>query len=157
MKLYHKLNAALFFIALISALSVSVVFFKFQKDTIIRNEAEKIILMENGIKTIISEAVLAKDTLMIADYLDNLRQSHREIISIHLNLNGEWNEIKFKHKNPKKPVEHKDTFDRIIYGTASPTPQVQEAMLTAGTASPTPQVQEAMLTAGTASPTPQAQ
>jgi signal transduction histidine kinase len=114
MRLYHKLNAAFFFIALISALSVSIVFFKFQKDTIIKNEAEKITLMEDGIKTIISEGVLAKDQLMIADYLDNLRQSHPEIISIHLNLNGAWNEIKFKRKNPKEPIEYKETFERKI-------------------------------------------
>ncbi|MCK5583104.1 MAG: hypothetical protein KAI33_04905, partial [Elusimicrobiales bacterium] len=104
MRLYHKLNAALFFIALISALSVSIVFFKFQKDTIIKNEAEKITLMEDGIKTIISEAVLAKDQLMIADYLDNLRQSRPEISSIHLNINGAWNEIKFKRKHQKKII-----------------------------------------------------
>jgi len=114
MKLYHKLNAALFFIALISALSVSIVFFKFQKDTIINNEAEKIILMEDGIKTIISESLLAKDQLMIADYLDNLRQTHPEIISIHLNLNNHWNEIKFKRKNPKKLIKYTTTFEKKI-------------------------------------------
>ncbi len=114
MKLYHKLNIALFFIALISALSVSIVFFKFQKDSIIKNEAEKIALMEDGIKTIISEAVLAKDQLMVADYLDNLRQTRPEIISIHMTINGAWNEIKFKRKNPKKTIKYTQTFERKI-------------------------------------------
>ena len=114
MRLYHKLNAALFFIALISALSVSIVFFKFQKDTILKNEAEKITLMEDGIKTIISEAILAKDQLMIADYLNNLRQSRPEISSIHLNINGASNEINFKRKHQKKTIEYKETFERKV-------------------------------------------
>lgn len=93
MKLFHKFNLALILVSLISAFSLSFIFFRIQKKTIMDAEKEKIEILIQGVKNIISEAVLAKDYLMIIDYLTDMRKRHPEIIGIRLNIAGKWNEV----------------------------------------------------------------
>jgi len=99
MKLYHKFNIALFAMAAASLVSSFVLFINFQKREILKSEKEKILFVEKGIRNIISEGILSKDPLMIADYLSALGKNRPEISAIQLFAQGRWHIIKKKKSN----------------------------------------------------------
>ncbi|MBU2574903.1 MAG: HAMP domain-containing histidine kinase [Elusimicrobia bacterium] len=94
MKLYHKLNAALVITALLSAGLLSFIFFRFQRSGIIANELQKISLTAQGVKNILAEANLARDPLMLVDYLSNLYAYHPEIAAIETFNGKSWQPVR---------------------------------------------------------------
>ncbi|MBI4803142.1 MAG: HAMP domain-containing histidine kinase [Elusimicrobia bacterium] len=94
MKLYHKLNAALVITALFSAGLLSVIFFRFQRSGIIANERQKLNLISQGVKNILAEASLARDPLMLVDYLSNLYAYHPEIAAIETFNGKSWQPVR---------------------------------------------------------------
>lgn len=93
MRLYHKLNAALVLTALFSAGLLSFIFFRFQKNSILQGERERLDLTRQGVKNILSEAGLARDPLMMIDYLSDLYAYHPEISAIETLAGKDWRPV----------------------------------------------------------------
>lgn len=94
MRLYHKLNAALVVTALLSAGLLYVIFFRFQRAGIINNERQKLDLAAQGVRNILSEASLARDQLMLVDYLSSLYAYHPEIAALETFNGKAWQPVR---------------------------------------------------------------
>lgn len=94
MRLYHKLNAALVITALLAAGLLSVIFFRFQRAGIIDNEKQKLDLTAQGVRNILAEASLARDPLMLVDYLSNLYAYHPEIAALETFNGKAWQPVR---------------------------------------------------------------
>ncbi|MBI4656963.1 MAG: HAMP domain-containing histidine kinase [Elusimicrobia bacterium] len=124
MKIFYKLILALISIAFISSISLSLIFFKFQKNAVIKAETKKMEVIEQGIKNIMIESKLARDPLMIIDHLSGLISLHPEIDRIRINTAGKWVNIAGGEKRRQagldasfieREVKHENTGVRIHY------------------------------------------
>ena len=98
MRLYHKLNAALVVTALLSAGLLSVIFFRFQRAGIIENEKRMMSLTAQGVRNVQEEAVLARDQLMLVDYLSGLYAYHPEIAALETFNGRSWQLVRPRGK-----------------------------------------------------------
>lgn len=111
MKLRHKLYFTLIAVAVGSALSVSAVFLELQKSAIEKSEAEKIDLILNETRNVISESLLAKDPLMIMDHLKTISRDRPEVVSTRMRISGQWRDISI----PSSQKDAAQTYDREIW------------------------------------------
>ncbi|MFH1619447.1 MAG: HAMP domain-containing sensor histidine kinase [bacterium] len=112
MKLRYKLNFILIAAAVGSSLAVSAVFLKLQKSAVEKAEQEKIQIIIEETRKIISEATLSRDPLMLMDYLSTPRRDRPQVIGCRASINGIWSNI-------GAPSSGKDTtgsFEEEIWG-----------------------------------------
>jgi len=100
MRLYHKLNAALVLTALFSAGLLSFIFFRFQKESILEAERDRLEMTRQGVQNILSEAGLAHDPLMLVDYLSSLYAYHPEISAIEALTGNDWQPVRPRGRKP---------------------------------------------------------
>jgi len=104
MRLYHKLNTALVLTALFSAGLLSFIFFRFQKDSILEAERERLEMTRQGVRNILSEAGLARDPLMLIDYLSALYAYHPEISVMEAFTGKDWQPVRPRGRKPAPRV-----------------------------------------------------
>ena len=90
MSIRLKLAAILSFAIAVTAVAAAAVFFLIEDSSLRADEEEKIRILTQSVRTMASESQLAKDPLMLLDYLAFLSRDRDEVVSARVNYAGRW-------------------------------------------------------------------
>lgn len=90
MSIRLKLAFALVLAMAVTAAASAGVFFMIEDASLRAGEEEKIRILTQSVRTMASESQLAKDPLMLLDYLSYLSRDRPEVLSARVNLAGRW-------------------------------------------------------------------
>lgn len=88
LKLAFVLSLAIAF----TAASAAAIFFMIEDASLRSSEEEKILILMQSVRTMAAESQLAKDPLMLLDYLSFLSRDRPEVVSGRVNFDGRWQE-----------------------------------------------------------------
>ncbi len=77
----------------LTAAAAAVVFFVIEDSSLRAGEEEKIRIMTQSVRTMAAESQLAKDPLMLLDYLSFLSRDRPEVLSARVNFAGRWQDV----------------------------------------------------------------
>ncbi len=77
----------------LTAAAAAVVFFVIEGSSLRAGEEEKIRILTQSVRTMAAESQLAKDPLMLLDYLSFLSRDRPEVLSARVNFVGRWQEV----------------------------------------------------------------
>ncbi|MFA6004359.1 MAG: HAMP domain-containing sensor histidine kinase [Elusimicrobiota bacterium] len=93
MSIRIKLALVLSLAMLSATVAASLTFLSLQYASLREAETEKISLWKSNIANIVNESLLAKDPLMLLDYLQNLGRHYKEFMHLRVNRDGVWQEV----------------------------------------------------------------
>lgn len=103
MSIRLKLAVILSLAIAVTAAAAAAVFFWIEDASLRANEDEKIRILSESVRSMAAESQLAKDPLMLLDYLSFMGRDRPEIRSVRVNFDGRWQDVE-----GAKPVESGD-------------------------------------------------
>ena len=109
MSIRLKLAAVLAIAVSAAALAAAAVFIAVERRSIAAAEQEKMLLLLDNVRTMAQESQLARDSLMLLDYLSYLDRDRDEVVHARLRTGGRWEPVPGSDASPKTEAVRTET------------------------------------------------